>query len=124
MIAVDTSTLIAYFSGLAGGDVDALDDALLAGTAVLPPPVLSELLSDPELPPALEVDVRRIPVLPIVDGFWERVGTLRRAVLKRGLRARLADALIAQCCLDHRLALIARDRDFRNYAAVSPLRVI
>ena len=34
----------------------------------------------------------------------------------RGLKARLADALVAQSCIDHGVSLIARDADFRHFA--------
>ncbi len=35
---------------------------------------------------------------------------------------RMADALIAQSCLDHDVALVTRDRDFRNFARAAGLR--
>ena len=49
MIAIDTNSLIAYLSGGPGADTDVVDAALADKTAVLPPVVLSELLSDPRL---------------------------------------------------------------------------
>jgi predicted nucleic acid-binding protein len=36
-------------------------------------------------------------------------------VLATGFKARLADALIAQACIDHDVALITRDKDFRHF---------
>jgi hypothetical protein len=36
-------------------------------------------------------------------------------LLLKGLKARLADALIAQCCIDADVPLIARDSDFRHF---------
>jgi predicted nucleic acid-binding protein len=39
------------------------------------------------------------------------------------LRARLPDALIAQSCIDHDVALITRDRDFRYFAKYCGLRL-
>jgi len=50
MIAVDTSSLMSYLSGDSGSDVNTLDDALKAQILILPPVVLTEILSDPELP--------------------------------------------------------------------------
>ncbi len=49
MIAIDSSTLIAYIQGDRGADVEALDAGLAAGDVVLPPVVLAEVLSDPAL---------------------------------------------------------------------------
>lgn len=34
-----------------------------------------------------------------------------------GHKAKLADTLIAQACLDHRVPLVTRDLDFRHFAA-------
>lgn len=36
----------------------------------------------------------------------------------------LTGTLIAQSCLDHNVPLIALDRDFRHFAAVSDLELI
>jgi predicted nucleic acid-binding protein len=48
---------------------------------------------------------------------------LRGKVLAKGLRARLADALIAQSCIDHRVPLVTRDDDFRHFVALGGLRL-
>ncbi len=99
MIAIDTGSFIAYLSGAAGVDVDAVGLALAHRQAVLPPVVLSELLSDPELPRAVKPLFVGLPMLPLSDGYWERAGLLRARVLARGRKARLADTLITQSCL-------------------------
>ena len=83
MIAIDTSSFIAYLSGAAGVDVDAVGLALAHRQAVLPPVVLSELLSDPELPRAVKPLFVGLPMLPLSDGYWERAGLLRARVLAR-----------------------------------------
>jgi predicted nucleic acid-binding protein len=59
--------------------------------------------------------LKDLPRLEITDGYWERAGALRARVLGKGLKARLADALIAQSCLDHRVPLVTADRDFRHF---------
>ena len=115
MIAVDTSTLVAYLEGAAGPDVEAVDRALADEQVVLPPVVLCELLSDPEFPLAARKVVLALPLLTPSDGFWERAGLLRSRLLSRGAKARLADTLIAQSCIDHDVSLITRDRDFRHF---------
>ena len=78
--------------------------------------VLAELLSDPVLPANVAGLLKALPRLDVTDGYWERAGALRARVLERRLRARLADALIAQSCLDHRVALVTGDRDFRHFS--------
>jgi uncharacterized protein with PIN domain len=45
MIAVDTSTWIAFFQGEAGKDVELLDRSLEDRQVLMAPPVLTELLA-------------------------------------------------------------------------------
>ena len=124
MLAVDSSSLIPYLAGEKGDDVDAVEMALQSKQAVLPPVVLCELLSDPALPEQLSRALKTLPLLPLSEGFWERAGLLRARIIGKGRKARLADALIAQTCLDHDLPLITRDRDFRHFARVSNLKLL
>ena len=124
MIAADSSSLIAHLSGEAGDDVAILDQALADRLLVLPPVVLTELLSDPELPQAVATFLQALPVLEIQDGYWQRAGRLRSRILAKGRKARLADTLIAQSCLDHGMPVIVRDRDFRNFAELAGLRLL
>ncbi len=123
MTAADSSTLIAFFQGDVGRDVELLDNALLSAQLVLPPVVLTELLSDPGLSSDFADLVRAIPVLEVRFGFWERVAETRARVLSKGLRARLADSLIAQSCVDYETPLITRDRDFRHFATLGDLQL-
>jgi len=124
MIALDTSSFIAYLSGGSGGDTEAVHIALEQQQACLPPAVLAELLSDPHLPARTAALFRALPLLTVTEGYWERVGSLRAAVIAQGRKARLADALIAQSCLDHDVPLVTRDTDFRNFSRVRPLRLV
>jgi hypothetical protein len=125
VIAVDSSALIAYLSGSSSSPaVEAADMALRERQVCLPPVVLSELLSDPRLPARVGALLLELPLLDVLDGYWERAGRLRATVLAARRRARLADTLIAQSCLDHDVPLIALDRDFRHFAAVSNLELI
>jgi hypothetical protein len=78
-------------------------------------PSSSELLSDPAPRPAVAELLAALPRLDIIYGYWPRAGGLRRSLLKRSVRARLADTLIAQSCLDHRVPLVTADRDFRHF---------
>lgn len=117
MIAADTSTWIAFFEGEPGADVLALARALQSHQVVMPPPVLTELLSDPELSASVAQTLLELPLVALKDGFWHRAGRLRAKVLARKKKARLGDALIAQCCIDADIALITRDGDFKAFSA-------
>jgi predicted nucleic acid-binding protein len=116
VIALDTSSTIAFLSGVRGIDVTALEAALRLRQGVFPPVVVTELLSDPVVRADLGALIRAVPRLEILDGYWDRAGELRARLLRRGLKARLADTLIAQSCLDHKVSLVTRDRDFRSFA--------
>ena len=54
--------------------------------------------------------------LEIEPGYWERAGLLRAGALKQRRNARIADALIAQSCIDQSVPLVTRDKDFRHFA--------
>ena len=117
MVAIDSSTFIAYIQGDGGSDVALFTAALENREVVLPPAVVSELLSEPNLPAPHRDAILSLPTLEIPDtGYWVRVGAARAALISKGLRARLPDALIAQSCIDHDVALITRDGDFRHFA--------
>ena len=117
MIAADTSAMVAYLAGFdSGTDLDLLAAAMASGELALPPIVLTELLGSRSSDHSLEADLAQITLLEITDGYWIRAGHARRLLFGKGLKAKVADALIAQSCIDHDVALITRDRDFRHFA--------
>jgi predicted nucleic acid-binding protein len=116
MLAVDSSTVIAYIQDDRGEDVELFDQALNTSAATLPSVVLTEVLSDAGLSPRHRELVLGLPTLPIADGYWIRAAFLRATLIQLRLRARLADTLVAQSCIDHDVALITRDTDFRAFA--------
>jgi predicted nucleic acid-binding protein len=122
--AIDSSSLIAYLAGRNRADTRLVHAALERGDAVLPPVVVAEMLSQPGLPVAVAEVIRSIAVLEITDGYWERAGEARARLIAKGRRARLADALIAQSCVDHDVPLVTNDADFTQFAAGSRLRVL
>jgi len=121
MIAADTSTWIAFLEGDGGDDTQLLDRALGDQQVLMAPVVLTEVLSDPKLPPAVAQTLLELPLIEIRSGYWQRAGALRARVLAKGRKARLGDALIAQSCIDRQIPLITRDRDFRAFAEAAGL---
>ncbi len=107
MIAADTSTWIAVLEGDGGEDVQLLDKALGDRQVLMVPAVLTELLSDPQLPANAAESLRELPMLGIEAGYWNRAGELRAKVLSKGL--------------DHGVPLLTRDRDFRAFAETAGL---
>jgi len=123
MIAVDSSTLIAFIQGDGGADVQLLEGSIDSNELALPPVVLVEVLSDARLPSKHFALIQAIPLLAIRDGYWVRAAQSRAKLLARKLRARLPDTLIAQSCMDHDISLIARNGDFRHFAKHCGLRL-
>ena len=124
MLCVDTSSLIAYLQGSKGKDVELVDQALADQAVVLACVTITELLSDPDLPMETRAIILGLPMLPLTDSYWERAGLLRASILRRGAKARLADTLIAQQCLDHHATLVTRDRDFKVFRQTAGLNVL
>jgi predicted nucleic acid-binding protein len=124
LVCADTNTWIAYLEGRLGKDVEVLDEALASRSVKMAPVVLSELLSDPKLPARDERDLVAIPLLEILPGYWKRAGKSRSRLIRKKLRPKLADTLIAQSCVDHDVLLLTRDRDFGGFVRHCGLKVL
>jgi len=116
MIAADASSFRRYSAGEHGADVDAVESALRSESLYFPPVAITELLSDPRADDRVIALIAKIPLLEIRNGFWQRAGALRATLLRTGVKAAIADTLIAQSCIDHNVPLITHDRDFRHFA--------
>jgi predicted nucleic acid-binding protein len=123
LIAADTSALSAYFKGEPGKDSDMLTLALQAGNLRLPPVVVTEILSDPLASATLADLLSQIELLEIREGYWQRAGNLRQLIKAKGHKAKTADALIAQSCIDHGISLITHDGDFRHFVRYGGLKL-
>ncbi len=72
MIAVDTSSLVAFFEGEGGKDVDAVRSAFNANAVMLPSTVLTEILSDPGLTKEMRELIQLFPTLKYKMDFGTR----------------------------------------------------
>ncbi|MBI2337007.1 MAG: PIN domain-containing protein [Deltaproteobacteria bacterium] len=124
MIAIDTSSLIAFLSGSKGPDVEWVDKVLTDKIGVLPPVVLTELLSDASLPKTTLELFTQLPLLNLSTHYWNNAGLLRAKIISGGFKARLADTLIAQACIENTVALITRDKDFRHFQKYGGLKLL
>jgi predicted nucleic acid-binding protein len=124
MIAADTSTWVAFLEGEQGQDTQRLDRALEDREVLMVPVVLTELLSDPNLPSSVADTLSDVPMIEIEPGYWQRAGALRARVLSKRRKARLGDALIAQNCVDRGIPLLTRDRDFRSFIDAAGLDLV
>lgn len=124
MIAADSSTWIAYLQGSESHDTRLLDQELQGQKLLMPPAVLTELMSSPDLPPAVVQALLAVPLIDLKPGFWQRAGMLRAMVIARRRKARLGDALIAQSCIDSGVSLLTRDRDFKAFVEAGHLDIL
>jgi len=124
MIAVDTSSWVAFLQGDAGEDVELLDRALQDRQVLMAPGVVTEVSSDPKLSAEVSQTLSELPLIEVRPGYWQRAGELRARVLAKRRKARLGDALIAQSCIDHGIPLLTRDRDFRAFADAAGLGLL
>jgi predicted nucleic acid-binding protein len=124
VIVADTSTWVVYLQGGVGPDVQLLDSALKDRQLLMAPVVLSELLSDPNLPSAVARTLSDVPMIETEAGYWQRAGALRAKVPAKRRKARLGDALIAQSCIDRGVPLLTRDRDSRSFAQSTDLNLL
>ena len=58
---------------------------------VMAPPVLTELLGDPELSSSAARTLSDVPLIEIESGYCQRAGRLRARVLAQKRKARLGD---------------------------------
>lgn len=115
MIAADTSVLIDYFQGKNNIQTKKLDEVLASHSLILPPTVIVEILSDPYLPKKFIEKMLELPTLEPTENYWQRAGMNRSKLIAKKLKARLADTLIAQSCIDYKIQLITCDGDFRHF---------
>jgi predicted nucleic acid-binding protein len=115
VIAADSSSLIAYLEGESADDTALIERAIVDSELVFAPPVVTELRAGAIPNEGLELLLAEMRLIPIDAGLWDRAGRHRRLLIEKGLKARFADALIAQCCIDADVPLIARDSDYRHF---------
>ena len=115
IFVVDTSSFQRFLAGFFGSDTSAVRKAIARHQAYLPPVVVTEALSNRFLDDNTVAFILRMPVLPLLEGYWRRAGEMRANRLSRNFKAKPADTLIAQCCLDYDVPLITYDGDFENF---------
>ena len=117
MLLVDTSVWIDYFNGNINTHTDILDAALIEGTVAIADIIFLEILqgfkSDKDYAKARDnlgtLDQYSIFNSQMVEICAENYRTLR----KKGITIRkTTDVIIATYCIDHRIPLLFKDRDF------------
>ena len=123
MIAADSCVWIDFFNRTSGVAAQRLAEAINDARVVMPPPVLTELLSNPAKNALGVLILKHINMLELKEDYWQRAGLLRAKIRNLGHKANLGDALIAQSCIDHRVPLLTTDTDFRHYVKAGGLKL-
>ena len=123
IVAADTGALVVYLAGDTGPSSLAILNALENDSLRLPPPVVTEILAYRFQSPERANLIARSPMLDLQPGYWARAGEARRLLQTMGFKARTVDALVAQCCIDLGVPLIAIDPDFRHFVAHCGLKL-
>jgi predicted nucleic acid-binding protein len=124
LIVADSSVLIPWAEGNPTDKTRLLRFHMQQRTLRVVPVSITELLSAPNLRPEVRLVAETLDLLELQDGYWARAGLLRGRCLAAGRRARLADALIAQACLDADLPLLTNDTDFEVFQAIGGLKLV
>lgn len=129
VIVVDSNAWADYFNDVEGPHVDRLDDALRheLDLAVLPI-IVTEVLQGFRSDRGFRRAERLLVALPLIEPSLDC--HVRAAQLFRSLRSKVVtvrgavDCLIAQACLDLEAPLLSPDRDFREIARHTSLRLL
>ena len=111
-----------------GGEVALLQRALSEGGAVFSTGlVLQELLQGFAGARASSQIIERFAALPFI--VPDRVDHIQAARIRnrchqKGIQTGTIDALLAQLCLRHELALLTTDKDFQYISKIYPLRLV
>jgi predicted nucleic acid-binding protein len=123
-VVVDTSVWVDFFRGR---DITLLEEALSEGRVVLPPIVVSDLVSGARRArdmKALRDFLDDLPVHPTPREHWVNVGLLKQLAKTRGIAISTPDAHVAQTALDLSAPLLSRDTVFSRISALSGLQVV
>ena len=124
MVAVaDTSVLVDHVNGRR---VQAVEVALANDLLILPPLVISELVTGAargEEKRAIAELMLHVRMHETDLRHWIAVGDLRRDLARHGVNLTIPDAHIAQCVIDLDATLITRDKVFQLVARHIQLRL-
>jgi predicted nucleic acid-binding protein len=127
---VDTSVWSLAFrrdSSKPSPEVDALRGALEGGESVVTTGlVLQELLQGFSGPRDRGQIIDRFGALPLLSPERQDhidAADLRNRCRRAGVQVGTIDAILAQLCIRHDLALLTADKDFAGIAAHAPLRI-
>jgi predicted nucleic acid-binding protein len=122
-IVADTSVWIDFFRG---DSMPLLEQGLAYGSVVLPPLVVSELVSGATTKvdrAAIGELLQDLEIHQTDLAHWLAVGDLRRTLREAGVVVSTPDAHVAQCAIDRDALLLSRDDVFTAIAGQTTLQL-
>lgn len=123
IVTADTSAMVDYLKGIDSKETRLIEELFNSGNVMLPPMVISELLSSNGLTKNQIDNLRVISTFEIKRDYWVRVGFSRAKILSKKLKARMLDVQIAQICIDYDAEIIVKDSDFRHFKKYLGLKI-
>jgi hypothetical protein len=80
LLAADSSSLIAFFTGDEGEDTHQILDAVTQGVLLIPPATLVEVFSGRAKNPAQLQFLYNLPLMEVLEGYWLRASLLRSTI--------------------------------------------
>jgi len=107
-------------------EIEELRRALNSGSAISTGLVLQELLQGFSRPKAHQKIIEYFTSIPLlIPDRSDHVAAaeLRNACRKKGLQIGTIDALLAQLCIRHELAILTTDKDFEYVSGITTLSI-
>ncbi|WP_299864728.1 PIN domain nuclease [uncultured Hoeflea sp.] len=119
MILVDTSVWIDFFAGRNSSEVALLRQAIIEGRALVGDLILVELLQGPRYQRDVERIRRAFSELPVETLCGPRIAPIAaqayRTLRRGGITPRgTIDVIIATWCIENKIPLLHRDKDFHT----------
>jgi len=129
MILVDTSVWINYFNGVNSPHSDALDLALVEGTAAIGDIIFLEILQGFRADKDYKNTKAQLSKLDQYELFGHHMIEVcadnYRSLRKRGITIRsTTDVIIATFCIENKIPLLFSDKDFLPFVKYLKLRTI
>ena len=120
MIIADTRVWIDYFNGVINQETDFLDNALSDGSIIMGDLIVLEILQGFKKDSDYKKAKSTLATLENYELFGNKMVSKcaenYRQLRKKGITTRkTADLIIATFCIENKISLLFRDRDFKPY---------
>ena len=126
LVLLDTSIWIEFFNRPERPEALAVKELIEQDRAVLAGVILAELIQGARTKKERDLLAESLGILPFVETDredWREAGVLLNDLRTRGFTLPLTDALLAQLCLRHHLAIFTLDKHFYHFRNLMRFRM-